>query len=134
VYRRFYLTRAGRTLGYLVLRAERWRGEPFCVVADYFVGPPFAGALFALALREARSEGAVALACRTLNARAHRWLRSLAFARMTVTTEEPVRFLALPGPRAAVLPLLAEPDNWFVTAADSDLDHERPQVQQGTKS
>lgn len=122
VSNRFYLVFRGRPLGYIVLRAEHRGGQLFSVVSDYLVRPALTGVLFALALREARKQGAVALACRTLNRRAEPWLRALAFARLT-TTDVPVRFLVLPGPRTLQVPLLSDRRNWFVTAADSDLDH-----------
>jgi hypothetical protein len=123
-YVRFYLQRRGRPLGYLVLRTERRRGHVFAVVADYFVRPALTDVLFALALHEARDARDVALACRTLNARGERWLRALGFGRLNANAEVPVRFLALVQGDVAARSLLATRESWFVTAADSDLDHD----------
>ncbi len=124
VYVRFYLQRRGRPLGHVVVRTERRHGRVFVVVADYFVRPALTDVLFALALQEARDARAVALACRTLNVRGERWLRALGFARLNANAEVPVRFLALVQGDVAARSLLATRESWFVTAADSDLDHD----------
>ena len=123
-YVRFYLQRRGRPLGHVVVRTERRHGRVFVVVADYFVRPALTDVLFALALQEARDSGAVALACRTLNVRGERWLRALGFARLNASAEVPVRFLALVQGEIAARSLLTSRQSWFVTAADSDLDHD----------
>jgi hypothetical protein len=124
-YRRFYLFRSSRLVGYLVARSERRRGQLFSLVCDYLVRPAFTGVLFALAIREARTQDAVAVACRTLNVRGEPWLRALGFARPREKGAVPVRFLALPRGHAVGIATLADRRSWLLTSADSDLDHDR---------
>ena len=121
-FRRLYVLRGGELMGYLVLRAESWRGAPVGVVLDYFVRPGWARPAFALAVEFARREGMAALLCRTLNAEIEKPLIRMGFLCLRNGLNMPTRIMARPGPGCEGLAdTLGNPRNWFVTAADSDL-------------
>lgn len=122
--RRFYVMRRGSLVGYFVLRADRWRGLSMGTVLDYMAKPGYLGPTFALAVERARKDGAAALLCRTLNARAVRPFKAMGFVCFANGLNTPTRMMARPAPEAAdadVNALLADPVNWFVTSADSDI-------------
>jgi hypothetical protein len=118
-YVRSYLSHRGRLIGHVVLRAATWRGEPALTIVDYLGAPGDLAALFAGSVGIARHHGAAALLCHTRNMHAYRPLRSSGFLRrkdrilfMTHTLEDdPDR------------DVIDDPANWFLTAADSDVDH-----------
>lgn len=116
----FYLLRHGEPKGYLVLRLERGRSETVAVVVDYLARPGWMAALFAHAVEAARRLGAIAVACRTLNAPGHRALTALGFVCLRNGITAPARMLVHPGP-GDLAGLIASPANWFVTAADADI-------------
>jgi len=123
--KRLYITRRGQLMGYVVLRADRWRGVPVMVVLDYLVRPGWTAAAFALAVEYARRERAAALLCRTLNPEAARPLAAMGFACLKNGLNMPTRMLARAGFGAEdSAALLSDPANWYVTAADSDLGFE----------
>jgi hypothetical protein len=117
-YRRYYLSDGERVIGYLVLRPTNWNDQPVLAIIDYLAAPRRLAALFGCAVMEARRRGVTVLHCQTRNRRARRTLHTLGFVSRTSNT----RFVVLvpdgdPG-RETVL----NPDNWFLTVADSDLD------------
>lgn len=121
-YRRLYVLRGGELMGYVVLRAESWHGTPVAVVQDYFARPGWAGTAFALAVEFARKQGLAALLCRTLNAEIEKPLIRMGFLCLRNGLNMPTRIMARPGPGSeALADILANPRNWFVTPADSDL-------------
>lgn len=121
-FRRLAVLRRGELMGYVVLRAEQWRGASVGVVVDYLVRPGWAMPAFALAVEFARREGLAALLCRTLNTGIERPLTRMGFLCLKNGLNTPTRIMARPGPGGESLTgRLAERRNWFVTAADSDL-------------
>jgi hypothetical protein len=120
-YLRFYLRYHQQVAGYLVMRRGAWHGETAFTVVDYLAAPRAAGALFACAVAAARQYGAAALFCPTLNSRANRTLCSLGFFRLRGNTAS--RLMAFyADEHDPVRRIVDNPDNWFVTAADSDYD------------
>ena len=121
-FRRLYVLRRGELMGYLVLRADRWKGASVGVVVDYLARPGWESRVFALAVEFARREGLAALLCRTLNAAIERPLTGMGFLCLRNGLNAPTRIMARPGPGGEDLAgVLSNPRNWFVTAADSDL-------------
>jgi GNAT superfamily N-acetyltransferase len=117
---RYYLTRRGRTLGYVVLRPdERW-GRPASLVIDYLSPVRWVAPMLTCAAHEARRQGAFALVCRTLNRSADRRLRLSLFIRRGMDVAAPLRLvMRCTAPvRCAVF---GDADAWLLTAADSDL-------------
>jgi len=121
-YLRFLLLRHGLPVGYAVLRATTWHDEPAIKVVDYLTPTRYLGPLFAHTIRAARDHGASIMRCRTLNHRARLPLHSLGFitARAASRTHELQVFAR--DDEDSARPLLSDPENWFVTDADSDLD------------
>ncbi|PWC34822.1 GNAT family N-acetyltransferase [Azospirillum sp. TSO22-1] len=121
-FRRLYVLRGGELMGYVVLRADHWKGASVGVVLDYLARPGWEAAAFALAVSFARRERLAALLCRTLNATLDRPLRRMGFLCLRNGLHAPTRIMARPAPGAEDLAgMLSNPRNWFVTAADSDL-------------
>ncbi|HEY8524286.1 MAG TPA: GNAT family N-acetyltransferase [Acidimicrobiales bacterium] len=127
--RRYLLWRKGATLGYVALRrsvtANDAGGDRAAIVVDYLAPARWVAPLLTLAALEARHDGAVALLCKTRNAPADRWLRAAGFVRRASVADEPIRFVfrcdeEVEGPEVARL--VTDPDAWFVTSADSDLE------------
>ncbi|WP_207456448.1 GNAT family N-acetyltransferase [Azospirillum sp. SYSU D00513] len=120
--RRFYIMKGGRLMGYVVLRVDRWRGEPVAVVLDYLARPGWLMPTFALVVEQARRERVSALLCRTLNMQAARPLSMMGFLCLRNGLRAPTRMMVRPAPdRQELGPMLADPRNWFVTTADSDI-------------
>ena len=117
---RYHLTRGRRTLGYVVLQpGERW-DHPVSLVVDYLAPRRWVAPLLTCAAHEARRQGAFALVCRTLNHPADRWLRLALFIRRGMGVAAPLRLLVhCTTPVTGAV--LANPDGWLLTAADSDL-------------
>lgn len=117
---RYYLTRGGAAIGYVVLQpGERW-GQPVTLVVDYLAPTRWVLPLLTCAAHEARRQGSFALVCRTLNRRGERWLRLGLFVRRGMDVAAPLRLMvhcAVP----AVCALLGNADSWLLTTADSDL-------------
>jgi GNAT superfamily N-acetyltransferase len=123
-FRRFYLMRRGEVLGYAVLRLDLWRNERVMVVLDYLAPPRWAIPLFACAVAQARTEGAIALVCRTLNLPLDLTLRGMGFVRVRAASGGPVRLMVHPvGDDRSVRAVLSAPKNWFLTSGDSDMAH-----------
>jgi hypothetical protein len=143
---RFYLMRRNRPLGYVVLRPTTWQGPPdrslysltsgvaqsperrdlpVVQVVDYLAPPRWVTSLMLAAGRAARRSGAVAMVVKTRNASADRRLRAAGFMRrdQVTATDMPIRFMAHCTDEAGICALVTDPDSWFVTAADSDLEY-----------
>ncbi len=118
-YRRYYLMENDSVIGYVVLRSTRWHDQQALAIVDYLSAPRRVSALFASVALLARRERVATLLCWSLNHRAHLRLTSLGFIRRRHGH-----------PFIAVVPLegdpvsqtISDPDSWFLTAADSDVD------------
>ncbi|WP_158284582.1 GNAT family N-acetyltransferase [Azospirillum sp. TSO35-2] len=125
-YRRFYLVRGGRAIGYAVLCMDVWRGVPIALLADYLAKPGDVPALFAHCLRVARKEKAGALVCKTQNPKADLRLRCMGFqvlpGRIIAKTRLMVK-VADDNPDLAAT--VSNWGNWFVTMGDSDIGLDR---------
>jgi GNAT superfamily N-acetyltransferase len=121
--RRYYLVRGGRALGYVVLRPTTWSNEPVVIVTDYLAAPRWVPALLLAAGRDARSDGAVAMAVKTRNEPADRGLRATGFLRREQGVDPPIQFVVRCTDEAGICALVSDPASWFVTSADSDLEY-----------
>jgi GNAT superfamily N-acetyltransferase len=120
--RRFYVMRRGLPVAFLVLRIDRWRGEPVGVVLDYLARPGWLMPAFAHLVALATRGRLSALLVRTLNTRAPSALSPMGFICLPNGLKTPTRAMVRTGPGGEDLaPVLADRDNWFITAADSDL-------------
>ena len=119
-YERYYLLQGERVLGYVVLRKELSKGEPVSVIVDYLCRPGWDQALFANCIVICKQQGVNAVYCETLHHKIYHSLWSFGFLKRK--TEK--RFIAWvnekKGPEKEVV---TEPENWFVTALDSDVEH-----------
>ncbi|WP_448206192.1 GNAT family N-acetyltransferase [Azospirillum sp. sgz302134] len=121
-HRRFYVMRGDLLMAYVVLRVDRWRGEDVGVVCDYLARPGWLTPAFALIVERARREWMAALLCRTLNPLAARPLSMMGFLCLKNGLRQPTRMMVrTAADRTELVPLLGDPRNWFVTAADSDM-------------
>lgn len=131
--RRYYLTRRGRTLGYVVLRPSTSSDEPTVVVVDYLAPPRWVAPLLLAAGRAARRDGAVALSVKTRNPQADRALRRAGFVRRQLDHDRARRAMVhCAGDTAvdtggdagarALAARLHDADAWFFTATDSNLE------------
>ena len=118
LYQRYYLTRRGRLAGYVVTRDTTWSERPALTVVDYFAAPRDLGALFATVVTSARRRGAGVVLCQTLIPRRAFSLRWVGLVRRRARTRSTV-WTAEGEPLAS---LVSDPSNWFLTAADSDVD------------
>ncbi|HEV7760869.1 MAG TPA: hypothetical protein VGO78_17810 [Acidimicrobiales bacterium] len=121
--RRYYLVRGEQPVGYAVLRPTTWADEPVVVVVDYLAAPRWVPPLLLAAGQAARRDGAVAMLIKTRNELADRGLRAAGFLRREHGNDPPVRFMVHCTDEAGICALVNEPDSWFVTSADSDLEH-----------
>jgi hypothetical protein len=121
--RRYLLVRRGRVQGYAVLRPTSWSGESVVVVADYLAPPRWVPALLLAAGQAARRDGAVAMVVKTRNEPADRGLRAAGFLRRRHGADPPIQLVVRCTDEPGICALVSEPGNWFVTAADSDLEY-----------
>jgi hypothetical protein len=122
---RFLLRQGDRVLGYVVLRSNAGDGERAAVVVDYLAPVRWVAPLLTLAAFEARRDGAVALLCKTRNVPADRRLRAAGFLWRQAVGDDPIRFMFRCDEEAEggeVARLVTDPDAWFITSADSDLE------------
>lgn len=114
-YDRWLLSRRGEPLAWAVTRR---RGSGL-VVVDYFGPPDDLRPLFAHVVEAARTRGASLVTCLAAPPQVRRALRRLGFV------ERPgPRLMAFLGPDAELpADVLRDREAWFLTDADSDLDH-----------
>ena len=128
---RYYLVRGRRTVGYVVIRptlSTTSAAERTAVVVDYLAPPRWVASLLLAAGRAARSDGAVALSLRTRNVQAERALRLAGFLRSSQAGEHPIHHLVYCADDAGISALVQDPDSWFLTAADGDVEAAMPPV------
>ena len=120
------LRRRGSVLGYVVMRRNTGGGgERASVVVDYLAPVRWVAPLLTLAAFEARRDGAAALLAKTRNVPAHRSLRAAGFLWRQAVGDDPIRFMFrcdADAEGAEVARLVTDPDAWFVTSVDSDLE------------
>ncbi len=117
-YLRYYVSRGHSPIGYFVLRPEMRRGHALFNIVDYLATPDEGGAVFASAVRIAAGHGAGGLSCHTLNSLVYRQLRSLGF----FVRGKAIPFVTYAHPDDPDREVVSRPANWFLTAADSDVD------------
>ena len=121
---RHYLIVRGRPVGFAALRAGGTAAAPTAVVVDYLAPPRWVAPLLVAAGRAARARGAVAMSVKTRNGPADRALRLAGFVRRDRGADDPIRFMAHAADEdPEVNALVSDPDTWFVTSADSDLEY-----------
>jgi len=121
---RHLLVVRGRTVGYAVTRPGGTAAAPTVVVVDYLAPPRWVAPLLVAAGTVARRRGAIAMSVKTRNEPADRYLRAAGFVRRERGTDDPVRFMVRCADDADdVSALVSDPDRWFVTSADSDLEY-----------
>ena len=120
---RYYLVVRGRTVGYVVLRPAGTADAPTVVVVDYLAPPRWVTRLLVAAGRAARRGGAVAMSVKTRNVPADRALRAAGFVRRERGSDDPIHFVVACADDEDVTPQVSDPDAWFVTSADSDLEY-----------
>ena len=122
LFSRFAMMQQDQMMAYAVLRHDLLSGEEVAVVCDYLARPGWLFPLFAQLTEQARREGAAALLCRTLNQQAIRPLSMLGFLTLRNGFRQPTRMMVKPrSDDPALVSLLGNPRNWFVTVADSDM-------------
>lgn len=120
---RFYLVVRGKAAGYAVLRRSGSAGAPTVVVVDYLAPVRWVAPLLVAAGVAARRDGAVAMSVKTRNRRADRYLRAAGFIRREQGADDPIRFMVHCSDSEDVYGLVTDPNRWFVTSADSDLEY-----------
>lgn len=124
--RRYYLVRRGRAIGYVVLRPTSSADEPTVVVVDYLAPSRWVAPLLLAAGRAARRDGAVAMNLKTRNVPARRWLRAAGFVRRFQGGDGPIQLMVRCADDPDVCSQIHDPDAWFLTAADSDIEFAVP--------
>jgi len=126
-YRRWYVLRGKRVAGYFVLRPRRWHGDAAFTIVDYLGAPRDLAALFACAVRVARAHHVSAVLCPTLNAHVAARLHSVGFLRLRRASQA-IRITVWCEADDPARDLVIDPKNWFLTAANSDVDEYQGQV------
>jgi hypothetical protein len=119
-YHRYYLTRRGRVVGYVVVRLEPWHGHVVARVIDYLTEGRWVAPLLALAFRESNAQGAVAVFVEQLNGASENVLRAIGCLRVRPSHRFMLNLRDRASPLAAQL---SAPPNWFVMPGDGDYDH-----------
>jgi hypothetical protein len=118
-YRRYYLMRGSRAMGYCVLRIARWHTHTIARVVDVLAPPRYLSVLYALAIDVMREHRAAAVLIEQLIPSAAAVLRPLGCLRVAPVTQ----FMLKTGGRAEVpSALVHRAASWSVTRADSDAD------------
>jgi GNAT superfamily N-acetyltransferase len=120
---RHLLVVRGRALGYVVMRFGGTAAAPTLVIVDYLAPPRWVGPMLLAAGVAGRRDGAIAMSVKTRNEPADRYLRAAGFVRRERGTDDPVRFMVHCTDDERVCALVEDPDRWFVTSADSDLEY-----------
>jgi hypothetical protein len=120
VYERFWLYQAETVVGYVVLRIAIHNGVAAAFIVDYLCEPASLRSLLALTLNTCRERGAAIAYCATLNPSAGRMFRPLCFLRR----KSGWPFMAYTQKCSTeIRRMLAKRNSWFLTLADSNLDH-----------
>ena len=124
-YRIHWLQRGGETLGYAVLRLGDHQGARTGFVVDFLCPRALLPALLARAVELFRAEGATIARCLHLGPHAARAFLPLGFFKRSSGWPFMVRTTDA---AAEVAALMEDPAQWFLTAADSNVDRPRDGV------
>ena len=119
-YSRFWVTDESGVIGYVVLRIGEHKGLPAAFIVDYLCRSAVVPDMLARVLDVSRSAGAAVAYCSHQRPFASKVFRPLGFVCrrsgwtfMNYVTDLP----------ADTVGLLTDPARWFITAADSNVDH-----------
>jgi GNAT superfamily N-acetyltransferase len=118
-YCRYYVSRHGAIVGYVVTRLKSWHGASALVIVDYLATPDDLEQLFRLIKDAARAQQVAAVLCPTLDTAAHRALLRAGFLSRAGSGPCLTVRVAEDSPRFGAL---TDSASWFLTLADSDLD------------
>jgi GNAT superfamily N-acetyltransferase len=122
-FTRYYFVVRGRPTGYVVTRPGGSEDAPTAVVVDYLAPPRWvAPMLVAAGTAARRRDGAIAMSVKTRNEPADRFLRAAAFVRRDKLTDDLIRMVVSCNAGPDVSAAVSQPDNWFLTSADADLE------------
>ncbi len=121
-YQRFYMLRGDTLCGYAVLRVGWRHGSPAGFIVDYLAPRRWMTPLFGRCLQEFRRCGVAAVYWAGMHPESNRRLRLLGFARRA--SDAHIMFRVTPG-HDRPPSIVSDPASWFLTIADSDIDHPR---------
>lgn len=121
-YHRLYLHKGGGLVGYAVLRMQELEGLKRCALVDHLCEPDIETGLLAHCLCAAQALGAEVVTCLAPVRGTQTRLRRLGFARRGGAR----LMVRASGDADRLLPMLWHHARWFLTFADSDLDHPPP--------
>jgi hypothetical protein len=125
-YERYWLYQKESAIGYIVLRFGDHKGLPSAFVVDYLCQPELLGKMLALALNVCRQRGAAIAYCAASHPNAVCGFRRMGFLKR----KSGWQFMAYTKKCSTeVAHIISEQSNWFVTLADSNLDHESAMAQ-----
>jgi hypothetical protein len=125
-YERYWLYLKESAVGYIVLRFSDHNGLPSAYVADYLCQPELFENMLALALNICRQRGAAIAYCAALHTTGAVGFRRMGFFKR----KSGWQFMAFTQKCSGdIAHIISEPRNWFVTMADSNLDHESAMAQ-----
>jgi hypothetical protein len=124
-YERYWLYQKESAVGYIVLRFSHHNGLPSAFVVDYLCQPELLGNMLALTLNVCRQRGAAIAYCAALQPTTAGFRRLGFFKRKSGW-----QFMAYTGKCSTeIARIISEQCNWFVTMADSNVDHESAMAQ-----
>ncbi len=119
-YRRYYLYLKDELKGYAVIRLGKRGERPVAALCDFLCPASCQKAMFALTIRAAREEGASDLHCAVLSPHIREnEMKRLGFIPLSLRSRFMVTTHPEKGPPRA---LLSNPNNWFITMANSDME------------
>jgi hypothetical protein len=125
-YERYWLYQKESAIGYIVLRFCDHNGLPSAYVVDYLCQPEMLGNMLALALNVCRQRGAAIAYCATLQPTAASRFRRLGFLKR----KSGCQFMVYTRKCSAeIAHIISQQRNWFVSMADSNVDHESAMAQ-----
>ena len=120
LYRRYYLVHRGHAIGYVVLRSKPRDNVGALRIVDYLVAPDALGALLAHCIVLAQRERCAVVELITRNPSGRRRIRSLGF--LPTSSEYEREFMVSVESDDPLHDRVTDPESWFVTCGDSDLE------------